>query len=435
VSHEVNFDGLVGPTHNYAGLSAGNKASADNARQVANPRAAARQGLQKMRLLTGLGLVQGVLPPQQRPDPDTIRRLGLDPRRPLEGVAQRFPDLLSVIMSASSMWAANAATVSPSTDTADGRVHLTPANLSSNAHRSMEATQTTNALRATFADPARFVVHEALPATALFADEGAANHGRVTAGHGEPGVHIFVHGRDGGDAVHGGKFPRRQARLAGELIANSHGLDPARVHHIRQAASAIDGGAFHNDVVAVINESVVFHHQDAFDDTEQLRAAIPEARFVEVGRKVVPLADAVSSYLFNSQLVTLPDRSLVLIAPGEVEQTPSAADYLRHAVADPDNPIDAVHAIDLRQSMRNGGGPACLRLRVVLRQDELDALDGSVIVDDSLLARLEAWVDTHYRSELAPDDLGDPDLVEETNRALDELTQILNLGSLYQFQR
>ncbi len=435
---EVNFDGLVGPTHNYAGLSLGNRASMGNAGKSSSPRRAAKQGLQKMRLLLDLGLTQGVLPPQLRPDPSVLTQLGFGPEPDLSSVDRHGPGLLAMVMSASPMWAANAATVSPSADTGDGRLHLTPANLSSTAHRSFEGGQTTTILQAIFNDPDRFHVHQPLPQAAPFADEGAANHGRLTGSHGEPGMHLFVFGRTGDEPVSAGGFPRRQTRLAGELIARSHGLAPDRVVFGRQSSVAIDAGAFHNDVVSVVNQDVVFTHQSAFDDPTGLRTELArgrDLRWVEVADEQVPLADAISSYLFNSQLVTLPDGSMTLIAPSEVDETPSTAAYLAAAVAEADNPIASVHSLDLRESMHNGGGPACLRLRVVLTEDELAAVAGRAIVDADVLDRLDAWVDDHYRDELAPADLADPALVTETKTALDELTTILDLGSLYPFQR
>ncbi|MCL4140862.1 UNVERIFIED_CONTAM: hypothetical protein GTU68_025016 [Idotea baltica] len=409
-----------------------------NAGKVSSPRRAAKQGLQKMRLMLDLGLTQGVLPPQLRPDPVVLEQLGFGPETNLEQLDQQAPGLLAMVMSASPMWAANAATVSPSADSSDGRVHITPANLSSTAHRSFEWRQTTHILKTIFGDAQRFEVHQALPEAAPFADEGAANHGRLAGAHGESGTQLFVYGRDGDDPIAAGTFPRRQTRLAGELIARSHGLHPDRVVFTRQSAAAIDAGAFHNDVVSVVNQNVVFAHELAFDDPAGLQAELSRqqsVRFVEVAEKQVPLADAISSYLFNSQLITLPDGSMTLIAPGEVDETPSTAAYLAKAVADADNPIDSVHSLDLRESMHNGGGPACLRLRVVLTPEELTAVAGRAIVTPELLGELDAWVDHHYRDELAPEDLADPALVTETRAALDELTSILQLGSLYNFQR
>lgn len=432
---EVNFDGLVGPTHNYAGLSLGNRASMSNAGAVSSPRRAARQGLAKMRRLLELGLTQGLLPPHQRPDPTALGRLGFRPGTPLADVAALAPSLPAVLMSASPMWAANAATVSPSADTADGRLHLTPANLASTTHRSFEAGQTTHILGAIFGDAERFAVHEPLPGGPAFADEGAANHGRLVDDHGATGIHLFVFGREADEPPTAGGFPRRQTRLAGQLIARSHGLHPARVRFIRQSDAAIDAGAFHNDVVSVVNQHVVLTHELAFDAGCTVTERLPGATTVVVPDDRVPLTDAISSYLFNSQLVTRPDGSMVLIAPTEVDETESTSAWVAEAVADAGNPIGAVETLDLRESMRNGGGPACLRLRVVLTGAERAALRGRVLVDHELLDRLERWVDDHYRDELDADDLLDPALEDESHRALDELTTILELPELYPFQR
>ncbi len=437
-AREVNVDGIVGPTHNYAGLSLGNRASMGNAGSVSSPRQAALQGLAKMRHLHRLGVPQGVMPPHQRPDPSVLHALGFGPDATIADIARAEPRLVPIVSSASAMWAANAATVTPSIDTTDGRVHLTPANLSSTAHRSFEHLQTQRILAAMFRDGEHFTVHPALPAALAFADEGAANHGRLCASHGSPGTHLFVFGRDADDPPVTTGFPRRQTRLAGELISRSHGLRRERVLHVRQSADAIDAGAFHNDVVSVANERVLFTHADGFADLEDLRRrleAIDEQfEIVEVPSAEVPLADAISSYLFNSQLVTVPDGSMHLIAPTEVAETPSTQSYLEAAIADRDNPIDAVTTLDLRESMRNGGGPACLRLRIVMTDTELAAASDRVLVDDRRLDELESWVERHYRDELSVADLADPLLTEESNRALDELTQLLGLGSIYPFQ-
>ena len=194
---EANFDGLPGPTHNYGGLATGNLASERNKNLVANPRRAALQGLAKMKALADRGFVQAVLPPHERPDVAALRALGFsgDDTGVLTAAARQAPQLLSACSSAAAMWVANAATVSPSADTADGRVHFTPANLVAHFHRSLEAATTTRVLRAIFADARQFVVHEPLPAAPQFGDEGAANHTRFTTGTQTPGVELFVYGR------------------------------------------------------------------------------------------------------------------------------------------------------------------------------------------------------------------------------------------------
>ncbi|MFN7164779.1 MAG: N-succinylarginine dihydrolase [Hyphomonas sp.] len=434
---EVNFDGLIGPSHNYGGLSDGNLASARNAGDVSNPREAAVQGLEKMRTLVRAGLVQGVLPPLARPNFDLLAAAGFTgaDANMIESAARVSPHLLKAAYSASSMWTANAATVSPSADTADGRLHLTAANLSTMLHRSLEHPDTTATLVSIFAGEERFAIHGALPAHSDFADEGAANHVRLCAEHGAPGAELFVYGREHGESILG--FPARQTRLASESIARSHELDPARVVFARQSRRAIEAGAFHNDVVCVGALDTLFFHEFAFEDTmatlEALRRAA-DGRFdlkpVMVPDAEVPLADAISSYLFNSQLLQFPDEDrLVLIAPGETRETESTRDFCDRLVRS-NGPIGRVEYVDVRQSMRNGGGPACLRLRVVMTEEELATCHQGVILDEALIDDLQACVRTTYRDRLAPADLADPVFADECRIAREALLDILELEAL-----
>jgi succinylarginine dihydrolase len=435
---EVNFDGLVGPTHAYGGLSHGNVASSRNRGDVSNPRAAALQGLAKMRRLMELGLMQGVLPPHERPDVGFLRRLGFSggDAMVVEAAAKVAPGLLAAASSASAMWTANAATVSPGADTADGRVHFTPANLAAMLHRSIEAPQTARTLRAIFADPARFAHHPPVPGGARLGDEGAANHGRLAPAHGAPGIELFVYGRAAAEAEAPGDFPARQVREASEAVARLHGLSAERAVFVRQSRAAIDAGAFHNDVVSVTNGTVLLTHEGAFEEggIAAIRAASPfDIEVISASAAEVPLEDAVKSYLFNSQLVTLPDGAMALILPEEARENPRTAAFLER-IAAAGGPVRRLEFLDLRQSMRNGGGPACLRLRVVLTAAERAALAGRCLLDTATLAMLEAWVEKHYRDRLTAADLADPKLLDEGRTALDELTATLGLGSIYPFQ-
>jgi succinylarginine dihydrolase len=337
------------------------------------------------------------------------------------------------------MWTANAATVSASADCADGRLHLSVANLSTMLHRSLEAPATFRLLQRIFANEARFCVHPALPAHPAFSDEGAANHMRLAEGPDQAGLELFVYGRSAGETWTQG-FPARQTLEACQAIARRHQLDPGRTLFVRQSAAAIAAGAFHNDVVAVTGGACLFQHEMAFEDQAGVAAAIasaaPAARMVIVPSTAVPLGDAIASYLFNAQLVAVPGANrLALIAPQEVIETASTKAYLDALIAG-DGPIGAVHAMDLRESMRNGGGPACLRLRVPMAQADLDAITPGFLLTPALADQLEAWVQAHYRDRLAMDDLADPDLVEEAFTALDALSQILPLGpDFYDVQR
>ena len=441
IAQEANFDGLIGPTHNYGGLSDGNLASARNAGLVARPREAALQGLAKMKLMHDRGLWQGVLPPQQRPFLPGIRQLGFSgsDQAVYEAAWRHAPILVKNMMSASSMWAANAATVSPSPDCEDGRLHLTPANLSTMLHRSIEHEQTGRALKSAlpFAQ-----VHDALHSQSVLSDEGAANHVRLCANRGEKGVELFVFGREGFEPMRAG-FPARQTREACETIARSHGLDAKRTVIIRQSDAAIDAGAFHNDVVCVGSMQTLFYHEHAFADTADMQAQIRRAaeglfepHFEEVPASEVPIGDAITSYLFNSMLVQFPgDDGLTLVAPTEVEETDSTRRYCEMLTAG-NGPIQSVKFVDVRQSMRNGGGPACLRLRVTMTKPEWVQVNPGQVINEASFDALTTWVKRHYRETLAPEDLPDPSLMQESFAALDELTGILNLGSdFYPFQR
>ncbi|MDC0662492.1 N-succinylarginine dihydrolase [Marinobacter sp. SS21] len=439
---EANFDGLVGLTHNYAGLSWGNVASKANVSAVSNPKQAALQGLAKMKQLADRGYVQGILPPHERPHIPTLKGLGYNgsDEQILAAVARDNPVLLSAVASASCMWTANAATVSASADTHDHRVHFTPANLNAKFHRSIEHVVTGRVLRAIFSDEAYFAHHHALPPVSQFGDEGAANHTRLCASHGEPGVELFVYGDVAFDdeAPAPTRFPARQTLEASRAIARLHGLDDNHAVFAQQNPAAIDAGVFHNDVIAVGNANVLFYHQQAFLDEDRLLADISarlkgaQLEAIRVPEADVPLADAVASYLFNSQLLSAAD-GMVLAVPAECREIPSVSRYLDGLLAS-GGPITAVEVFDVKQSMRNGGGPACLRLRVVLRDDELKAMHHGVLMTDSLYQHLTAWVQAHYRDRLSQDDLSDPMLLDESRRALDELTGILGLGMIYDFQ-
>jgi succinylarginine dihydrolase len=442
---EVNFDGLVGPTHNYSGLSFGNIASVSHRAALSNPREAALQGLAKMKSLADLGFKQALLPPHERPHLATLRRLGFggDDR---EIIANAPPELVAACSSAAAMWTANAATVAPSADTADGRVHFTPANLTAKFHRAIEPETTAEVLRAIFREESSFAHHPPLPAGTFFGDEGAANHIRFCAEHGGPGLQAFVYGRRafgaGGRAPR--KFPARQTLEASEAIARLHGLDPERAVFLQQNPAVIDAGVFHNDVASVGNQNLFFFHEQAFVDGKRAIAALSkrfsritggELLLLPVKSSQVSVRDAVRSYLFNTQLLTRAEGGMLLVAPTECREIAPVRRFLARVLEKGTSPIREVKYFDLRESMRNGGGPACLRLRVVLTETELARVGGRVFLDDSLYDELCAWVRKHYRDRLHPRDLSDPDLSNESHAALDELTRILRLGSIYPFQK
>lgn len=413
---EINFDGIIGPSHNYAGLSPGNIASANNAGAVSEPLAAALQGVEKMRANLRLGLAQGFLLPLDRPNKAWLAGLATD-------MASAEPHIRAAAFSASAMWAANAATVSPAPDTADGKCHLSAANLLTMAHRSHEWTGTLAQLKLAFADEQHFAVHGPVPPP--YGDEGAANFMRLCPSHGEAGLEIFVYGKSGGP------FPARQHIESSKAIARAHRLDPERTLFIQQSEIAIAAGAFHNDVVAVANERVLFTHEQAFEEPEAayaaIRARMPEAEIVIVPADRVSLADAVQSYLFNAQLVTLPDGGgMALVLPTEAQSNPNVWGWLEEHVAG-NGPIRRLVPVDVRQSMANGGGPACLRLRVVA---DPATVDQRFIADEAKLDRIAGVIAEHWPDRIAPDQLGDAALVKQVQKARIALLDACGLAAL-----
>ena len=442
-SFEMNFDGLVGPTHNYAGLSSGNVASMKNAGENSSPKKAAKQGLLKAKALSDLGVPQGILAPHLRPDLNVLRSIGFSgsEEQIISKAFKQAPEVLAACYSSSAMWTANAATVSPSADTADGKVHFTVANLNNKFHRSIEHELTYKILQATFSDQKYFSHHKALPAVSHFGDEGAANHTRFCSNYSDKGVEFFVFGKYGfrADKPFPTKFPARQTIEASQAVARLHGLSEDKVVYAQQNPDVIDAGVFHNDVISVGNKDVYFYHEQALLDTENVLSQLQEKmgseklHCIKVPSSEVSVQDAVESYLFNSQLISLTESTMAIVVPEECRSNNNVWNYLQKLIK-LDTPIKEVKVFDVKESMKNGGGPACLRLRVALTQEEMSGVNPKTILTDSLFNELNLWVDKHYRDTIHPSDLADPRLIIEARTALDELTSILNLGSIYDFQ-
>ncbi len=444
---ELQLDGLVGPTHNYAGLVLGNLASTKNQLSVSNPKAAALQGLEKMRRVMEMGIPQAVMPPQQRPRLDILRNLGYTGSVPaiLQKVAKENPTLLAACSSASSMWMANAAAISASADTQDGKVHFTPANLISQFHRALESEFTAKVLAKIFFNEKYFHHHAPLPAQKNYADEGAANHCRLGK-LGKPSLSLFVYGRSVKN-LGPKKYPARQTLEASQSIARQHGLLWENTFYLQQNPAAIDAGVFHNDVISVTDGNLFLLHEKAFVNQNVLLKNIKQRlmalnstldetsiNFKKISAKQISIKEAVSTYLFNSQLLTLNNGNQCLLAALECAENKKVKQYLENWAAEAETKLH-LEFMDLRQSMRNGGGPACLRLRVPLTEIELKSMHAGTLLTENLYAKLKTWIHKHYRESLQSKDLADPALFHEGQLALDELSQLLGLANIYTFQQ
>jgi len=437
-SGEINFDGLIGPTHNYAGLSDGNFASQKHLNQISYPKAAALQGLEKMRLIMEQGIPQGFFLPHERPHLKFLRSFGFDgtDEEVIDQARKKSPSLLKNAYSASSMWAANAATFSPSIDSYDQNIHITPANLNSMLHRSIETEFTQAQLHMIFGSVAN--IHEPISSISAFGDEGAANHLRITAHHLKPGFQIFVYGTSAFEPKE--KLMARQAEEISQAVAMQHQLDPDSVLFLRQSNAAIQAGSFHNDIVSLANEEIFIFHQEAFADRVELERTLHYLKehvkgfqSLEILSSDISLADLVSSYLLNSQLITVQNNEMLMLLPEEVQNHTNCMRWLDEVQSS--SSIKHIEFVDIRQSMMNGGGPACLRFKAVVNDEEFSGLNDKFLLNPEKLMSLRALITNHYRDELRPEDLFDVKLMNESFTFLDELTQSLELGSVYHFQK
>jgi succinylarginine dihydrolase len=434
IYQEVNFNGIPGPTHLFAGLGMGNIASMSNEGQLSHPQKAALQSLEKIKFLARLGSVEAIIPPHRRPYLDILNFYGYS-GTPQERIVQAYaldPKVFKAIFSSSSMWTANSATVTPSLDSLDKKVHITPANLKTNFHRSFESQVNYRIIRKIFKS-GHFSIHA--PLNTSYPDEGGANHVRLAPRHGSRGVELFVYGEQPSPDNENLKFPSRQSHLASQQLIDLHQVNSYVL--ACQSASAINAGVFHNDVISTGNENVFLYHESSFLNTSKLIDELKkkynaisndELICIEINSTDLSLDDAVKSYLFNSQIVSLeaPYR-MVLVAPMESKTNPDAKKIIDRIIADPKNPISEVHFFDLNESMKNGGGPACLRLRVLLSEQERESCDQKFFFNDELFERLGNWIMDYYPVNLRIETLLQPSFYEKTTKSFDELELIFGI--------
>lgn len=435
--YEVNFNGIPGPTHLFSGLAHGNLASLTNEGGISHPKKAALQSLAKIKFLYQKGVIEAIIPPQPRPNYQILEAFGFQgsPKEKMLQVFAENPSLFKAVCSSSSMWTANAATVSPSLDTGDAKVHITPANLKSNFHRSIETDYTSKILRKIFDSP-YFSLHASLVST--LSDEGAANHVRLCPKHGLPGIELFVYGTfaEQPEETKSRKFPARQSLEASKTVIALHKLNSSAVVMAQQSPRAIDAGVFHNDVISTGNENFFVFHEEAFANSAMVIEELKNSYKKTTGKDLIcqelksvdlSLEDAVTSYLFNSQIITLPNtEKMILLAPREAEQNPRSKKIIDSILADKTNPLAEVYFFDLNESMKNGGGPACLRLRVVMSELEIQSCNQAFFFSDALCERLGNWIETYYPDSLRQENLLQEEFLLRMDRAFAELGTIFN---------
>jgi len=190
---------------------------------------------------------------------------------------------------------------------------------------------------------------------------------------------------------------------------------------------------FHNDVISTAHEHLWFMHEVAFENVDASLGEIEAAylrqtgrnlRIIVVGSDELPLPVAVQTYLFNSQIITLPKADprepsrFHWIAPQQCEKTLETNQLLQRWQKDRELSLEKVHYVSLQESMANGGGPACLRLRISLNREQLAALPPRIFLDAEQYHRVHDWIVKWYPEQLALSDLADATLVEHFQQAV-----------------
>lgn len=467
---EINVDSLVGPTHHYSGMGVGNVASMEHRYRPSSPKRAAMEGLNKAWLVAQTGVPQFLLPPLRRPRLDVLARYGFSGtvQDQLDAAFREDNSLISSVYSSSFMWAANAATVTAASDSSDGKMHMTIANLSSSLHRAIEADERYRQLVWFFQHLRdEVMVHPALPGCVPLRDEGAANHMRLSAAGSTAGFNVFVHGDapDGilpeDNSLNGDlqrmRFMPRHTLAASRMIQRHHRLDSRSTFHLQQHPCAISAGVFHNDVIATSHQNLMIHHEMAFtanwlETVAELQESFRLVTGIELIRVMVresdlSLQDAVRSYLFNSQLIgpssvpvtedgnnrraEIPDSQLprmLILSPQQCREIPAAERLINRWIDDPTNPIDQVVYVDLRQSMAGGGGPACLRLRLPVDPAWISKLPNTCRLDDTLYSLLMETIDRYYPEQLTIDSLASQEFAKQSWNAGLEISKVMEAG-------
>lgn len=402
------------------------------------PKKTVMQQLEKIKFLMDLGVKQAIMPPQIRPDIQILRKLGFEGTEAqiLENVFRESPHLLKACSSPDAMWGANSATTTPSLDALDNRLHITPANLSPEFHRLIETQTTTDYLRKIFNNPLHFTIHDPLP----FSDEGSANHIRFCKQPGSPGFHLFIFGRYAlvPNALEPKRFPAKQSCEAQEAITRLHHINPERVIRIQQSPRSIDAGLGEGDMAAIGHENVFLFHELAFVGSKTIIPLLKKGVsdvcrtpliVIEIAGNDLTLHEAAKTLFFNSELITTEKGEMNFICPLECNESRAVKEVIHKIIEDKGNPVKDVHYLPYSEIMRNRGGLARQRVKVVLSKEQLGAIHQGVLVNDELMDSLTDWVERHYRESLVPADLRDPKLWKESHEALIELDHLLGLSS------
>jgi len=117
---------------------------------------------------------------------------------------------------------------------------------------------------------------------------------------------------------------------------------------------------------------------------------------------------------------------MTLVVPSECQDNQPVWNWLQQMLAG-NGPIRHVKVVDVRQSMANGGGPACLRLRVVA---DPATVDPRFMLDDAKAEAMEKVVAEFWPEQINPADIGSESLAATIRTARAQMLDLLGLTEL-----
>ena len=368
---QVFIDTIPGPTNHFGGHAVGNIASMNSKNNILNPQKAALEWLEKVKKVAMIGGNQFVLPPQRRP------------------LTHKKKTLTQSDISSSFIWMANAGLFIPRIDTQLENNQFIPANMKQSEHRNIEHPFHQYWLKKIL-KYSKCNFHKILDIN----DEGSANSIRLWHKKNQCGVNIFVYGKPNA------RYPIRQSKSSCEKIINI--TKPRHYILLEQTKEAIDAGVFHNDVIAFGFKNTIICHEKAFSNQKQELKKLKKIftnslnaplNIVEIANNSLSLNAAVKTYLFNSQVIEI-NNKFELICPIEVKENPNSYKITEKWVTN--GLFNKVHFVNIKSSLKNGGGPACLRLCLYLNDNEVKKIPTKFKLDKTKYKKISKIILEHY---------------------------------------
>ena len=366
---QVFIDCMPGPTNHFGGHAFGNMASMTAKGQHSNPKKAALEWIEKINKLKKIGAYQLILPPHRRPLAHYLKHPQLNE------------------LSSGFIWMANAGHFIPNSDTSKRYHQFIPANMNATYHRKYEHMFNTYWIKQILKN----IPHQ-LHGPLSSDDEGAANTVRLW--NKDIGIHVAVYGHKN---TH---FPSRQNEDSIKELQEKTNI--LTLFKLQQKSIAIDHGVFHNDVICFGFKNTLFCHEHAFENQNEKLNNLKKIfhqktnenlTIIEIKESELTLDECISTYLFNSQVI-IQKNNIILLCPSTVKRNNKSLSITNQWQQK--GYFSDVQYIDIKSSLMNGGGPACLRLCMYLNGNEIKKIPKQFWASENKIKELTKFINTEY---------------------------------------